>query len=343
MEKKIAILHIATGRYTVFWRDFYRSFEEFFLPDCPKTFFLFTDDDSLSVDDNVVKIHQENLDWPYITLLRFEIFLKVEEQLKQFDYIYFFNVNMMAVVKIGEEVLPSSGQELALALHPYLGFQPRSRWTYDKNPYSQAYIPDHQGDYYVMGSFIGGTRGGFLRMCHVLCDNIRADLQQGIIALWHDESHLNHYILDKDPLILSSEYISVEGWPLPFKPKIVYLEKSQPRYGGHDYMRGLTDMPNHVLQAHPESLDKYIRSLYFKKTWKTLIKQFLARLLIGNDNLQVVSLSDEGLGIQMFQYAFACCLSEKGRKVIFDRCELFAHNLLRGGGESSPLSTVCGY
>ena len=33
---KIGMLYICTGKYTVFWPEFYRSFEEKFLPGCEK-------------------------------------------------------------------------------------------------------------------------------------------------------------------------------------------------------------------------------------------------------------------------------------------------------------------
>lgn len=45
--EKIAILYIALGRYGVFWKDFYRSCEKYFLSDCKKTYFLWTDNKKL--------------------------------------------------------------------------------------------------------------------------------------------------------------------------------------------------------------------------------------------------------------------------------------------------------
>ena len=42
-QPKTAILYIATGRYIVFWKDFHRACEKFFLPHHEKTYFVFTD------------------------------------------------------------------------------------------------------------------------------------------------------------------------------------------------------------------------------------------------------------------------------------------------------------
>ena len=338
MKKKIAILHIATGRYTVFWKDFYESFQEYFLSGHDRTFFLFTDDKQIETAENVVKIQQENLGWPYITLLRFDFFLGIENQLKEYDYIFFFNANMMPVVPIGEEVLPEERQELTVALHPTICFWPHHAWTYETNPDSTACIPAGQGDYYVMGSFIGGTREGFLRMCHVLSENIQDDLKRDVIALWHDESHLNHYILDKNPLVLPPDYITMEGSPAPFDAKVVYLEKGMPRYGGRDYMRGLTDAPATPPRAHPRSLRGYIHRMYFKKRHA---REWFRRIFIHKETPRIVEL-DEELGTQMFQYAFACALRDQGKSVIFDQCGRFISPIPWGGGEIRSLSAENG-
>ena len=41
---KVAALYIATGRYTVFWPEFYESAEKYLLKDCEVHYFVFTDD-----------------------------------------------------------------------------------------------------------------------------------------------------------------------------------------------------------------------------------------------------------------------------------------------------------
>lgn len=40
---KVGMLYICTGKYTVFWPEFYRTFAEKFLPGCEKEYFVFTD------------------------------------------------------------------------------------------------------------------------------------------------------------------------------------------------------------------------------------------------------------------------------------------------------------
>ena len=70
---KIGMLYICTGKYTVFWPEFYRSFEEKFLPGCEKEYFVFTDAPAIEYEDapRVHRIYQEAYPWPYSTLKRF--------------------------------------------------------------------------------------------------------------------------------------------------------------------------------------------------------------------------------------------------------------------------------
>lgn len=246
---KIAILYIATGRYTVFWKDFYKNCEKYFLPNHEKTYFIFTDSEEIKLEKNVVKINQPYLGWPYDTLMRFDMFMKVEEQLKEFDYIYFMNATMFPVATVGEEVLPTDEQGLMVMYHPGYYKCDRSTYNYDENPQSLAYIPKYKGEYYFMGCFNGGTAKAFLKLIKDLDSATKKDLEKGIIALWHDESHLNKYMLDKKPLIVTPEYGFPEGMPFnqenlaEFKNniKILIKDKGSPKYGGHAWLRGVSD------------------------------------------------------------------------------------------------------
>src|SRR5579862_4458233 len=117
----IGILYICTGRYEVFWKDFFRTCEKYFLPEQQKTYFVFTDATEIFAEKNakVQKYYQENLGWPNNTLLRFDIFLKHEEQLKKCDYLFFINANVRFVRKINNDILPEKADDgLTAVLHP---------------------------------------------------------------------------------------------------------------------------------------------------------------------------------------------------------------------------------
>lgn len=49
---KVAALYIATGKYTVFWPEFYESAEQYLLRDCEVHYFVFTDADALPGEEN---------------------------------------------------------------------------------------------------------------------------------------------------------------------------------------------------------------------------------------------------------------------------------------------------
>jgi len=239
--KSIAILYIATGKYTIFWKEFYESSEKYFLNNnqYEKNYFVFTDADSIEYENNprIHKIYQESIAWPYITLDRFSIFQKVRHELENMDYIYFFNANMLFVQPITDEILPTTETPLVLVKHPGYFNKKRSKFTYDSNKNSLAYILPNEGLYYFMGGLNGGKKVEYLALIDELKRRIDIDKINKVMALWHDESHLNRYAIDQSNAIkiLDASYGYPEGWKLPFKPKIMIRDKT--KYGGHNFLR----------------------------------------------------------------------------------------------------------
>lgn len=245
---KIACLYIATGRYTVFWKDFYLSAEKYFITEAQKDYFLFTDNETVDFEnnDNVFKIYQKKLGWPYDTMMRFDIFLTQKDKLQNYDYIFFFNANLELLQPVTAEVLPAAMSDgLVVCQHPGFYNKTNKDFTYERNPDSAAFIPQGAGYCYVAGGLNGGTAAAYLRLCQECSNMVHRDLDNGIVPLWHDESILNKYILDKKPLILDCRYLYPEGKNLrPFKRdiKILIRDKSNPKYGGHAYLRGDSDV-----------------------------------------------------------------------------------------------------
>jgi len=240
INKKVAILYICTGNYTIFWENFYASFSQFFLPGYEKQYFIFTDSNnpSLRKGDNVHLIYQKKLGWPYDTLFRFRMFYGIDDQLNDFDYIFFFNANMICLQNIDESILPNHEEQLVVVKHPGFFDKERSSYTYETNPLSKAYIPHEKGEYYFMGGFNGGIGKYYRELVKTLKENIDYDLQKNkLVAIWHDESHLNQYMVNKTPKILTPAYGYPEGVELPFEKKIIILDKNL--FGGHDVMRGI--------------------------------------------------------------------------------------------------------
>lgn len=237
--KNIGILYICTGKYKIFWQAFYESMERFFIPDYSKTYYIFTDDlkyfDKYAENPKLKLTYQQKQEWPYPTLLRFDIFKQKSHDLTTMDYLFFFNANMICVSEVSAEILPDEKQRLVVVQHPGYYNSNVASFTYDQNPLSSACIPPGEGQYYFMGGLNGGLTPYYLELINTLSKNINDDLKKGIIALWHDESHLNHYMLGKSPKILSPSYGYPEGLDLPFEKKILIRDKN--KYGGHDFLR----------------------------------------------------------------------------------------------------------
>lgn len=211
---KIAILYICTGKYNIFFPDFYSSAEKYLLTNkCHKEYFVWTDDMSLTSASNVHLIHKKSEGFPKDSLFRFEMFLQVQDKLKEFDFIYFFNANALILSPIEEEILPDESG-LAMGIWPGKREKQHSMFfPYERNRKSLAYIAPFGEDYtYYMGGINGGTSKEYLNMIRTLSNNIRDDYKRGIIAKVHDESHINAYLRSHKCKKLGREFSMPEEW-----------------------------------------------------------------------------------------------------------------------------------
>ncbi len=248
---KVGILVIALGRYTEFWHELYESCEKYFLPKWEKEYYVFTDASDLKYRNkkNVHPIYQKKLGWPFDTMMRFEMFLSQKEHLKKLDYLYFLNINLICIKPIGDEILPTSYNDgLMVCTHAGYYTKPIETYPYERNPNCKAYVPMGEGKHYAPGGFNGGTSAAFLALSEECSKNVRIDLQNRIIAQWHDESHLNKYILDKNPLIMPINYMYPKGvdWleDSEYSKDIKMYLRDKANYGGHFYLRGVIEEKN---------------------------------------------------------------------------------------------------
>ena len=229
---KILILTIATNKYIQFVERLYDNIEDKFLKGHEIQGLLFTEHD-VETSDNIKVSQIEHEDWPMPTLKRYNYFVKEKEYISQFDYCYYFDIDMGIVQDVGDEVL----SDLVGTMHPYQTFSPKEQRTYDRNPNCLACVkPGEEGNYYYAGGFNGGKTEEFLKMSEVIADRVTKDLEKGVIALWHDESHMNRYLIDNPPsLSLTPTYCFAEeqmnNASYPYDAKIIALKKD------HDELR----------------------------------------------------------------------------------------------------------
>lgn len=244
---KIAIVYICTGRYSIFWKPFFETSQQYLYPSIDKDYFVFTDDNDLITQydpkSNVKVYFQSHAGWPYDALMKFNTFCTIQDALMDYDYCYYWNANTFFVREITADVIPFPTKEQGLVLF-------RHTWRYDcnssndfpveKNPNSTAYIAPNTPCREYGAGFFGGTSEAFLAMSQKLRDDTAIDLNHGIIAIWHDESHLQNYALSHSCvevpryIICSEEYVDTCETP----PYAIFANKE--RFGG---MHKLRKMP----------------------------------------------------------------------------------------------------
>jgi histo-blood group ABO system transferase len=223
---KTAFMLIATGgeHYMQYVPPLMESLKKFFPP---HEVVLFTDSDAHY--DRCWKVFQPNLGWPRATLMRYHAMLGAEDLLSSYDQLFYMDIDMLMVNPVAGEEIWSNG--ITAVTHP--GY-PNS---FERRPQSRAcVVGDHP---YYQGCFQGGDSKAFLEMCRVLARNIDIDLANlggdKPWAIWHDESHMNRYLLDHPPAkVLTPAYclpiekylVHPERWQTPgWVPKILHIEK----------------------------------------------------------------------------------------------------------------------
>ncbi len=144
--------------------------------------------------------------WQDISMGRMEILEKlIENELaSEADYIFCLDVDTKFY---GRWSVESLGR-LVGVMHPWFFDAPRDKFTYERRPESQAYVPAGEGDYYFTGAAFGGSLEDVHHLTKTCREKMNIDVTNSIEAIWHEESHLNKYFLyNKPSKLLSPEYL----------------------------------------------------------------------------------------------------------------------------------------
>jgi histo-blood group ABO system transferase len=221
---KICIVTVATNNYIQFVERLLTDVEKYFLKGSEIQCLLFTDQE-IETSDNIKVSYIEHKPWPEPAMKKYNYINSESQYLKTFDYIYLFDADVAIVDEVGPEVLDDS----IGVLHPYKILEDKSTYPYEKRKESTAYVEDKEHDKYYAAAFVGGKSSTFLKMAEVISERVETDERNGIIAKWHDESHLNKYFNENPPTDLSPSYMFPEeligNQHYPFSPKIVALKK----------------------------------------------------------------------------------------------------------------------
>jgi histo-blood group ABO system transferase len=231
---KICILTIATNKYIEFIEPLYNSISENFLNGHEIECLLFTNLEVEECSDNVKVCQIEHENWPIPTLKRYHYFLKERDFILEHDYCFYLDADMRIVGKVGEEIFG----DIVATQHPGWWHRDPKDFNYERRRSSTAYIPPGEGNMYYAGGFNGGKTDSYIKMSEKIVENVENDFKNDLIAIWHDESHLNKYLYENPPsLELTPSYcypeaimLNYPGWYVPFEPKILALEKNHSHY-----------------------------------------------------------------------------------------------------------------
>lgn len=200
MKMNVLLHVIATNKYDRFVQGIVESAKKHFLKDHDIKIVVYTDSDSIlsSNDDSIIPIKIQHEAWPGPTLKRFHYFQMSRELILSTDFSFYVDVDSLFIKDISTQSLGiiNGFQGYIGTLHP--GFYGKCG-TPERRPDSTAFIPHERDNSYYCGGFFGGSSKAFLKMIDTIKNNIDLDLSKNIIAIWHDESHLNRYFLDNPP------------------------------------------------------------------------------------------------------------------------------------------------
>jgi len=234
---RTAIVIIATGRYNSFVPKLMSSIENFW-PDLADVF-LFTD----SRLSSPRWFPAENKPWPFVTLTRFETLRPIYPHLKDYDYVLYLDADMEIMSSDFPFDGMPDGKKFVSVSHPANYFD-KSFWPVETNPRSLAFIDGPKSEY-RQGCLWGASAAHFEHMNESLARSVSDDLKQNIVAVWHDESHLNKFFYDNqdDVFTLDSSYAYPENWSMVLPKRIIHKDKNMvdyPRFSGNIFRCRIT-------------------------------------------------------------------------------------------------------
>lgn len=243
-QASLGVLSIATNIYLNYWMTLASSLDAQVRQFNPITLHVFTDQASMaqefakSLNRVKVMVHPiKPLGWPEATLFRFKIFDEHRHLFTE-DYLLYLDADSIVdndfeqnleqtMSERGVLLVEQSGSWRPPRLHKKLRFYllhpgavyadlRKLIWegglgTWEKNPNSSAFVPRHKRKNYVFGAVWMGPREKLLALIQELAERVQKDWERGVIARWHDESHINWWNAEYQPFLLDPRYYFFSG------------------------------------------------------------------------------------------------------------------------------------
>lgn len=238
------IMSIATNVYLKYWMALATSLDQHVRSCAPLTLHLFTDQPDAAkefaqtLERCSVVVHEiEPLRWPEATLFRYKILSENLGAMPQ-DLLMYLDADTIVNADF-EHDLPQRIQDAGVLLVEQAGswrpprFHRRVRFylyhpgailqdlrkhlregglgTWETRPSSTAFVPRGERKEYVSGAVWMGTREGLGQMLSELASRVQQDWNNDIVAVWHDESHLNWWSSRYRPTLTDPRYYFFPG------------------------------------------------------------------------------------------------------------------------------------
>lgn len=191
--KRIAVTLIATNKYRQFVQPLLEGIEKNFLRNHKVDVHLFTNELFPTLDIGRITVIQHTIPayrFPEATLLRYRIFSDHKEYLKNYDFLFYSDVDMEICDEVGNEILQG---DVVAVRHP--GFYYNNGWGSGGNdPKSKSYISEEFHKKYWAGGFQGAQADKYLQICELLAAGIDQDSNNNIMAIYHDETFFNWFL-----------------------------------------------------------------------------------------------------------------------------------------------------
>lgn len=236
---KVAIIFIGTAKYLNFLPGYYEQAEKNLFPGVDKQYFVYTDGELGDLPENITVVPQEHLPFPFITLYRFDIINRSLDLMGDCTHLLFLDADTQVVNTVEFDEVFGGKQPLMGVQHPChaLGMAPHNEFpgAFETNPASLCHVT-HNDDtsMYWQACVWGGRMDAVINLVKELDRRTKVDEANGIVAKWHDESHINKYYIENRRLVntLDSHYAYPEVFSAQMKeePKIVHLAKNNSEY-----------------------------------------------------------------------------------------------------------------
>jgi len=222
--KKIVVNFIGTGNYLKFFPKYYETFMEYFVPECYKHFFVFTDGElgndipeniTLVPSEETVKITKSDYsssNWYNLMhksiggLKRFGEIKKIKEQILDYDWFVYFDADMYCYPKIiTYDEFFNDQKDYFGVQHPTQNIgmfeycpSNKDQFPFERNQksLSSVKVEEQIDDIYIQGCVWGGKIPEIFNMIEELDEKIIIDIENNIITIAHDESYLNRFRFD---------------------------------------------------------------------------------------------------------------------------------------------------